>query len=119
MADSNLTPIIEDLVQQLVTAIEQTSVLRVQEAIAGAFGVPQKRGPGRPSAASRAIASVAVGRRMAAASPKLAQARRLQGQYLGALRALNEATKAKVKKVAKEKGVAEALKLAQSLRKAK
>jgi hypothetical protein len=51
------------------------------------------------------------------ATPKLARARKLQGQYLGALKSLGEAAKAKVKAVAKDKGVAEALKVAKSLKK--
>ncbi len=51
------------------------------------------------------------------ASPKLARARKLQGQYLGALKSLSEADKAKVKAVARDKGVADALKLAKSLKK--
>lgn len=50
------------------------------------------------------------------ASPKLAKARKLQGQYLGALKSLNEGEKAKVKAVAKDKGVADALKLAKALK---
>jgi hypothetical protein len=50
-------------------------------------------------------------------SPKLARARKLQGQYLGALRGLGDADKAKVKQVAQDKGVPEALKLALSLKK--
>jgi hypothetical protein len=52
-------------------------------------------------------------------SPKLARARKLQGQYLGALRGLVDADKAKVKQVAKDKGVPEALKLATSLKAAR
>jgi len=51
------------------------------------------------------------------ASPKLARARKLQGQYLGALKSLSEADKTKVKAVARDKGVADALKLAKSLKK--
>jgi hypothetical protein len=45
-------------------------------------------------------------------SPKAARARKLQGQYMGALKSLKGADRAKVKAVAKEKGVAEAVKLA-------
>ena len=51
------------------------------------------------------------------ASAKAARARKLQGQYMGALRSLKGADKAKVKAVAKDKGVAEAVKLALSLKK--
>jgi hypothetical protein len=50
------------------------------------------------------------------ASPKLAKARKVQGQYLGALKSLNEGEKAKVKAVARDKGVADALKLAKALK---
>ena len=116
---TEISAIVENFVQQLVAAIEQDSVRRVQDAIAGAFAAPTKRGPGRPALKAPTIGSVLPTRVRPAASPKLAQARQLQGQYLGALRALNETSKAKVRKLAKEKGVAEAIKLAQSLRKAK
>ncbi len=51
-------------------------------------------------------------------TPKAAKARKLQGQYLGALRTLKDEARTRVKKLAQEKGVAEALKLAQSLGKA-
>jgi len=56
-------------------------------------------------------------RKASKASPKLARARKLQGQYLGALKSLSDADKAKVKAVARDKGVADALKLAKSLKK--
>lgn len=52
------------------------------------------------------------------ATPKAARARNLQGQYLGSLKSLKGAARAKVKRIAKEKGVAEAVKLARSLKKA-
>jgi hypothetical protein len=45
------------------------------------------------------------------------QARKLQGQYLGALRGLSDANRSKVRQVAAEKGVADAVKLALSLKK--
>jgi hypothetical protein len=50
-------------------------------------------------------------------TPKVARARKLQGQYLGALKSLAGADRAKVKQTAAEKGVAEAVKLALSLKK--
>ena len=53
------------------------------------------------------------------ATPKVAWARKLQGQYLGALKSLKGADRAKVKSVAKDKGVAEAVKLALRMKKAK
>jgi hypothetical protein len=51
------------------------------------------------------------------ATPKVARARKLQGKYLGALKSLTGANRAKVKAVAKEKGVAAAVKMALSLKK--
>jgi hypothetical protein len=54
-----------------------------------------------------------------AASPKVARARKLQGKYLGAMRALSGDDRARVKAVAKDKGVAEAVKLAMTLKKPK
>jgi hypothetical protein len=50
------------------------------------------------------------------ATPEVARARKLQGQYLGALKSLRGENRAKVKRTAKEKGVAAAVKLALSLR---
>jgi hypothetical protein len=67
----------------------------------------------------RVAASAAKARKPMKMSPKLARARKLQGQYLGALRGLADADKAKVKQVAKDKGVPEALKIALSLKAAR
>jgi hypothetical protein len=50
-------------------------------------------------------------------SPKALRARKLQGQYLGALNSLTDADRAKVKKTAVEKGVAQAVKLAKTMKK--
>jgi len=50
-------------------------------------------------------------------TPKIARARKLQGQYLGALKSLAGADRAEVKQTAAEKGVAEAVKLALSMKK--
>ena len=68
-------------------------------------------------AAPAGAAKPAAGKKKAKkASPKVARARKLQGQYLGALRALSAADKAKVKAVAKEKGVAAAVKMARGMK---
>ncbi len=68
-------------------------------------------------AAQKAPAARTAAKAPAKASPKLARARKLQGQYLGALKSLSDADKAKVKAVARDKGVVDALKLAKSLKK--
>ena len=124
MSDPNLTAIIDTFVNHITAAAESAAAQRIQAAIAGAFDVPQKRRPGRP--AKQAVAPVAhvagkepVGKKVRAVTPKVVRARKLQGQYLGALRALSAADKAKVQAVAKENGVAAAVKMAKGLRKGK
>jgi hypothetical protein len=72
----------------------------------------------REGAVTRAPgARLATLKKMKMATPKVARARKLQGQYLGALKSLKGADRARVKKTAAEKSVAEAVKLAQSLKK--
>jgi hypothetical protein len=61
----------------------------------------------------------APAKKVAKTTPRSARARKLQGQCIGALNGLAAGDKVKVKQVAKEKGLAEAVKLAQSLKKAK
>jgi len=177
-----ITAEIETFTQQLVATVEAAIVQRIQAALAGALGVPQKRGPGRPpkhalpqvapmaasaerrkppkqlcpvpgctNAAAPIFGMVCKEHKNVAKSkikkyrearkagkvaqttgakpvtpkkakkvrPELARARKLQGQYLGALRALKGADRAKVKQTAAEKSVAAAVKLALSLRKGK
>ena len=59
----------------------------------------------------------AAAKKAAKATPKVARARKLQGQYMGALKSLKGADRAKVKAVAKEKGVSEAVKLVAGMKK--
>jgi hypothetical protein len=66
-----------------------------------------------------AVAKPAPAKKAKKASPKVARARKLQGKYLGAMRALTGDDRARVKAVAKDKGVAEAVKLAMTLKKPK
>jgi hypothetical protein len=73
----------------------------------------------KAKAGKSTAAKAAPARKAPKASPKLARARKLQGQYLGALKGLTGANRAKVKQIVKEKGVAEGLKLAGSLKAAK
>jgi hypothetical protein len=178
--DPTIAALIEAFTNQLVSTVEAAVAQRIQVALAGAFGVPQKRGPGRPpkhlattahftpssvlaparkkqlcpvpgcknpaapvfgmvckehknvakskirkyreerreGTVTRApVARPATPKKMRKATPKVADARRLQGQYLGALRSLTGADRARVKKTAAEKSVAEAVKLAESLKK--
>ena len=174
--DPNITAQVETFTQQLVATVEVAVAQRIQAALAGAFGVPQKRGPGRPPKQAVAhVASVAApkparkkqicpvpgcknvaapifgmvckdhknvakskikkyreqrregkvtqatgakpatAKKVKKATPKVKRARKLQGQYLGALKSLTGADRAKVKRTAADKGVAEAVKLALSM----
>jgi hypothetical protein len=182
--DPTITAQVESFTQQLAATVEAAVVQRIQAALAGAFGVPQKRGPGRPPKQTVVrVAPVAVKRtaerkkppkqlcpvpgcknpaapifgmvckehknvakskikkyreqrregkvtqatgakpvvakKVKKVTPQVKRARKLQGQYLGALKSLTGADRAKVKQTAAEKGVAEAVKLALSLKKTK
>jgi len=176
--DPNITAQIETFTQQLVATVEAAVAQRIQAALAGAFGIPQKRGPGRPrkQAVERLASSWATPARKkpprqlcpvpgcknpaapifgmvckehknvakskikkyreqrregsvthataakpvakkAKLSPTALRARKLQGQYLGALKSLTGGDRARVKKTAAENGVAEAVKLAMKMKK--
>jgi len=178
MSELNITAIVETFASQITAAVEASVAQRLQAAIAGAFGAPVKRGPGRPPKPVAAVATVATvgekkkrpkqlcpvpgcknlaapvfgmvctdhknvakskikkyrlerkgspssaakaapAKQVKKATPKAARARKLQGQYMGALKSLTGADREKVKQTAKDKGVAEAVKLALSLKKSK
>jgi hypothetical protein len=118
--DPSLASLIEQFTRQIVAVVENATAQRINAALASALGAPVKRGPGRPPKAAivpTAAAALAASPKPAKkASPKTALARKLQGQYLGALNGLTAADKAKVKQVAASKGKAEAIKLAQSIK---
>jgi hypothetical protein len=120
MPNTQITELVEAFAKQIIAAAEAAANERIQAALASAFGAPAKRGPGRPPKQAKQAASAgkpAAGRKPFKLSPEGMKARRLQGQYLGALRALTGTNRAKVKAVAKDKGVAAAVKLALSLKK--
>jgi hypothetical protein len=72
----------------------------------------------RKGKATSASATKPAAKKAKSATPKVARARKLQGQYLGALKSLKGANRAKVKAVAKDKGVAAAVKLAAGMKRA-
>ena len=117
----DITTLIEDFAKRIVAATEAAAAMRVRAALTAALGAPIKRGPGRPkqAAATPLPAKPKAVRKAPTATAALIRARKLQGQYLGALRGLGQADRAKVKAVAKAKGVPQALKLAASLKKPK
>jgi hypothetical protein len=113
---TELDHLVKEFVTNLSDAIEAEASRRVESAVRQALGgamsggmFARRRGrpPGRAS----------VGRPAAATRSKrpVSPARRLQGQYLGRLRALKGGDRARVKAMAKEKGVAEAGRLADSI----
>jgi hypothetical protein len=124
MPTTNITALVEEFAKGIVAAAKATVTARIDAALATAFGAPKKRKPGRPP--KQAVAGVApvAGKKAARkkakkVTPKVARARKLQGQYLGALRSLSAADRDKVRAVAKEKGVAEAVKMAAGMKKGK
>jgi len=175
MSELNITAIVETFANQITAAVEASVAQRLQAAIAGAFGAPAKRGPGRPPKEVSTVAPVAEkkkrpkqlcpvpgcknlaapvfgmvckdhkniakskikkyrqerktspsssaqaspAKKATKATPKAARARKLQGQYMGSLKSLTGADREKVKQTAKDKGVAEAVKLALSIKKSK
>lgn len=102
--------LVRDFVGRLTAAIEANLTGRLQGALASALGTAAA--PGR----SVAQPAASPARRPVRVSPELVRARKLQGQYLGALRGLKPADHARVKSVAHEKNLAAAIKLAKSLK---
>jgi len=68
---------------------------------------------------TQTTAAKPVAKKVKKVTPKVARARKLQGQYLGALKSLTGADRAKVKQTAADKGVAEAVKIALGMKKGK
>ena len=117
---SNISPEVEALVRNFVgsltAAIEADVARRLQGVVASALGMSAASAaePRRAVAKSTAVASPV--RRPKKVSPELVQARKLQGQYLGALRGLKPVDHARVKALAHEKGLPAAIKLAHSIK---
>ena len=120
----SIANLIEEAVRRIAAVTEAAAATTARAALAAAFDIPAGRGPGGPKKA-RALAKAPArakpgnGRRAPRATAKLARARKQQGQYLGALRSLGQTDRAKVKALAKAKGVPAALKLVASLKKTK
>jgi hypothetical protein len=124
MPTTNITALVEEFAKGIVAAAKAAITARIEAALATAFGAPKQRKPGRaPRQAVAGVAPVAgkkaAGKKAKKVTPKVARARKLQGQYLGALRSLSAADRDKVRAVAKEKGVAEAVKMAAGMKKGK
>jgi hypothetical protein len=105
-ASNDLLALVNDFVARLESAIRADLVARLTE------GLPNGTGP---AAKNPSEGSARRGRRLVP-SPAAKRTRRLQGQYLGLLRGLTPAQRSDVKRTAREKGVAAAVKLGRRLR---
>jgi hypothetical protein len=103
--------IIHSFVEQVVALVHRQAVERVKSAVSSAFAVAtvSPKAPAAVTPASR------KGRKLNL-SPKAIAVRKLQGKYLGIMRALPAAVRERVRKVAHEQGVAAAIKFATTLR---
>jgi hypothetical protein len=118
MPSTDIPKLIHTFAAQLAAAVEQSVTERFRAAAARIVGAPVRRGPGRPpkNAGAPAPKPKAPARAPARLSPAAQRARKLQGRYIGTLRTLKSADRARVKKVANEKGVGEAVALALKLK---
>jgi hypothetical protein len=117
---SSISTEIESIVREFTARVVAAAKVQASERVLSAVSAALT-GQAAPSAApsakpQKAAAAPVPGKRKLKLSAKGLAARKLQGQYLGLLRGLGPGPRARVKKVAREKGVAEALKFAASLK---
>ena len=109
---SEIQTLIGNFTAQLMGAVTAQTTRRIQAIVAAALA-----GSAAPAtigkAQSTGVHPVTQPRRL---SNKATAARKLQGRYIGALRSLRPAARARVKKMASKEGVAAAVKLALSLK---
>jgi hypothetical protein len=86
----------------------------LRERLASLEGIGSGSGSARRAAGARR----ATGKRRVAISPKVRALRRLQGKYMGYVRRLKPAEKARVRTVREKQGMQAAIRLAASLAKA-
>ena len=98
---NDIAQIVAEFADRLTAAIEEDTLAKVRGVLGGGIGVSRPR-RGRPPGTGR------VGR--AVRSGPVSPARRLQGQYLGALRKLKGRERNRIRAIAKKDGVAAALK---------
>jgi len=109
--------LVQDFVVRFVATVEADVARRLQSVIASAMANPATMPTARSAPATTKQPPVAnTARRPAKTSPKLARIRKRQGRYLGTMRRLKPAERARVMKLTHEKGVAAGLKLALSIR---
>jgi len=120
----NTSPDIESIVRDFATRIEAVVRAQISANLSSAFAdlAGNKTSTAKPTvaeptkAAKAAPAVAAPGKRKLKLTAKGTAARKVQGQYLGLLRGLRPGVRLRVQKVAREKGVTEAMKFASTLK---
>ena len=113
----NLESLVRDFTTRLVATIEAQTSQRIRNIVSTVLVVsssPSSASPPKKTEPTKMEPRLPAPWRKL--SGKAVAARKLQGKYIGALRALQPGARARVKKVAREQGVAAAVKLAQSLK---
>src|SRR5262245_43621133 len=106
MKQTAIAELVDDFVARIVALVKAAAQDQARAAVLAALG-PAEASPSRESAGPGRSA-----RRKLRLTPRVLALRKLQGKYMGYLRGLKGVRRAQVKKVAKEKGVAEAVNLA-------
>jgi hypothetical protein len=104
----------EKQVRAALKEAREIAALRARIASLEGTGGRAGRRPGRPAGGARRGAPK---RRRVSISPKVRALRRLQGKYMGYVRRLKPAEKARVRAVREKEGMAAAIRLATSLAK--
>jgi hypothetical protein len=118
----NTSPDIESIVRDFATRIEAVVRAQISANLSSVFAdlAGNKTSTAKPTVAeptkAAAPAVAAPGKRKLKLTAKGTAARKVQGQYLGLLRGLRPGVRLRVQKVAREKGVAEAMKFAGTLK---
>jgi hypothetical protein len=100
-----------DRAARIAALQQQLQALHAGQAVDAA----PRRGPGRPAGQRSARKAAAKPKRRFTMTPKARAARKIQGQYLGRLRKLRGADRAKVKAAARKESVGAAVKLADGM----
>ena len=111
---TEIESIVREFTARVVAAASAQANERVLSAVSAALKGHASLAPAPTARPAKAAAAPA--KRKLKLSAKGLAARKLQGQYLGLLRGLSAGPRVRVKKVAREKGVAEALKFAATLK---
>lgn len=108
---------IGQLVSQFITQIDALATRAAHVRIAQALGSlgPPRRGPGRPPGTKNTPSAAKVKKVRKPVSAARRRSMALQGRYLGTLRGLSPADRAKISRIGKSDGVAAAIKAAKKV----